>query len=82
MRALLIQKDTKRSIIYARHCLCLRALLIQKDTKHIHLCNPLAYAFESFTNSKRYKTRIRIMCKRFRLRALLIQKDTKLLSCK
>ena len=33
LRALLIQKDTKRSLAPVKRIVCLRALLIQKDTK-------------------------------------------------
>ena len=35
LRALLIQKDTKRLPSMYTYITCLRALLIQKDTKHV-----------------------------------------------
>ena len=56
----------------------LRALLIQKDTKLNPANVKQERKFESFANSKRYKTILYFLFIFFSLRALLIQKDTKL----
>ena len=64
LRALLIQKSIKLSLLTPGKFHGLRALLIQKSIKPLSAMNKATKTFESFVNSEEYQTYLYCLFKR------------------